>query len=153
MDLEVYLRRRHAELAPKTWIRHKRGLCELLVHHVRRLQARGFAHRDCKAQNILVVTQPQLKLLWIDMDGLQRVGRLSRSQQLMPLVRLHVSLLDVPGLTRTDRLRFLKSYFARFGSDPNAWRTTWRELSQAAEAKMQAKAARRAWKLKHYGRE
>jgi hypothetical protein len=152
-DLEAYLRERHAELSPRVWRRHKRELCELLVRHIRRLQERGFAHRDCKAQNILVVTHPKLKLLWIDMDGLRRVGRLSRAQRLMPLVRLHVSLLDVPGLTRMDRVRFLKSYFARFGSDPNAWRGVWRELSQAADAKLRTKATRRAWKLKHYGRE
>jgi len=154
VDLETYLRNRHAELPPSAWWRqHKRELCALLVHHIRRLQEGGFAHRDCKAQNILVITQPELKLLWIDMDGVRRVGRLSRAQRLQPLMRLHVSLLDVPGLTRTDRVRFLKSYFARFGSDPNAWRAAWRELSRAADAKLRAKATRRAWKLKHYGRE
>ena len=154
LDLETYLRNRHAELPPSAWWRqHKRELCALLVHHIRRFQERGFAHRDCKAQNILVITQPQLELLWIDMDGVQRVGRLARAQRLLPLMRLHVSLLDVPGLTRTDRVRFLKSYFARFGSDPNAWRAAWREVSQAAESKVRAKATRRAWKLKHYGRE
>lgn len=153
LDLETHLKREHAARAPRDWFRHKRELCEMLVRHVRRLQERGFWHRDCKAGNILVATQPRLKLFWIDMDGLRLVKRLSRAQQLTPLMRLHVSLLSVPGLTRADRLRFLKSYFARLGVAPDAWKSVWRELSATAAKKIAAKENRRAWKLAHYGRE
>ncbi|MBU0637913.1 MAG: hypothetical protein KKB50_03540 [Planctomycetes bacterium] len=152
-DLETHLRRAHESLDHQDWLRHKQHLCQLLVRHVRRLQERGFAHRDCKAQNIIVARHPQLKLLWIDMDGLRLVRQLSRRQMLLPLMRLHVSLLDVPGLTRTDRLRFLKGYYARFGIGPRAWRPAWREIVQASEKKIVANQARRAWKRARYGRE
>jgi hypothetical protein len=152
VDLEAYLRREFEGRSPASWWRQKREVGNLLVECVRQLADRGFIHRDCKAQNVLVVAQPQLRMLWVDMDGLKRVSCPSPAQQLRALMRLHVSLLDVPGLTRTDRARFLKAYLARFGSDPRAWRAAWRRLSHASEEKVRAKRVRREWKLKHYGR-
>jgi hypothetical protein len=152
IDLETHLARESAALAAQDWFRRKRVLCALLVRLIRRLQERGFAHRDCKAGNILVVPLPRLKLLWIDMDGLRRVGPPSPAERLAPLARLHVSLLASPGLTRTDRARFLKAYLARFGADPRAWRRLWPELERLAEKKLLATQAHRAWKLAHYGR-
>ncbi len=153
VDLEAFLRREHAALTVHRWWELKRELTTLLLRQLRRLQERGFVHRDCKAGNLLVVPHPRPVLLWIDMDGLQRVQRLSHRQRLEPLVRLHVSLLDVPGLTRSDRLRFLKAHAAKFGSDPRAWRQAWREIAEAAESKLSAARKRREWKLRHYGRE
>ncbi len=153
VDLEAHLRHEHAERTPREWARFKRDMSGLLVSQVRMLQDRGFVHRDCKAANILVAKHPHLKLLWIDLDGLRLSGRLSRRDVLRPLMRLHVSLLDLPGLTRSDRLRFLKSFFARFGSNPNAWRPAWREIATMADEKLAARQSRRDWKLTHYGRE
>ena len=152
LDLEAFLRREHAVLTAHRWWELKRELTTLLLRQFRRLQERGFVHHDCKAGNLLVVPQPRPALLWIDMDGLQRVRRLSHRQRLEPLVRLHVSLLDVPGLTRSDRLRFLKAHAAKFGSDPRAWRLAWCEIAEAAESKLRAARKRREWKLRHYGR-
>ena len=136
----------------RSWRRHKKALVADLAVRLRQLADRGVVHRDCKAQNMLVVTQPRLALLWIDMDGLRLVRRASMADQLRALTRLHVSLLDVPGLTRTDRARFLKAYFARFGADTRVWREAWRQISFASEQKLSALDRRRAWKLKHYGR-
>lgn len=151
-DLDTHLRREFEARSPAQWWRHKRELSGLLARLVRQLAERSFVHRDCKAQNVLVVTQPRLKLLWIDMDGVKRVGRPSTEHQLRALMRLQVSLLGVPGLTRTDRLRFLKGCLGRFGSDGRAWREVWCKLSAAGEKKIRAKQLRRQWKLKHYGR-
>lgn len=153
VDLETFLRREHTSQSPAAWVRLKRELSELLARHVRRLQDRGFEHRDCKAGNILVVRHPCLKLLWIDMDGLRLAGRLAEWRRWRPLVDLHVSLQRVPGVTRTDRVRFLKAYLMRFGSAPDAWRAVWRGLEDASAERSRAKEAHRAWKLKHYGRE
>lgn len=151
-DLDSFLHQQHESLSPTAWYRLKRRLVGLLAQQVRDLQDRGFDHRDCKASNILVVEQPRLNLLWIDMDGLCLRRRLSRRRQLRPLARLYVSLLDLPGLTRTDRLRFLKAYCARSGTPPDAWRHTWRAVHAVSAKKIRAKAARSAWKLRHYGR-
>ncbi len=153
VDLETYLKRGAGQRTPRDAFRHKRALLERLVWLIRRLQDSGFCHRDCKASNVLVITQPQLRMLWIDMDGIEHVGELNHEQRLLPLVRLHVSLLDVPGLTRGDRVRFLKRYLARFGARTDAWRALWREIAPLADQKRRAKEVRRRWKLAHYGRE
>ena len=155
MDLERYLRQTYPTCSSSEWWRHKQELCAQVVLHLRRLEEHAFIHRDCKASNILVISQPQLKLLWIDMDGLRRTRRrrVSRRQRLRTLVCLCVSLLDVPGLNRTDQLRLLKSYAARFGADPRAWRFLWRELATTVETKLRTKQARREWKRERYGRE
>jgi len=153
VDLEAFLQREHAALSPEAWVNLKRDLVRLLVRQLRRLGERGFEHRDCKASNILVVQHPELKTLFIDMDGLRHGGELTRRRALRPLVRLHVSLIGIPGLTRTDRVRFLKAYFARYGVPADSWRAVWPALSEAGMKKSRAKEARRAWKLRQYGRE
>jgi len=152
-DLETHLRNEFAARSPAGWRRHKRALSELLVRRLRQLADRGIVHRDCKAQNLLVVTRPRLNLLWIDMDGVRRSRRPSAARQLRALTRLHVSLLGIAGLTRADRARFLKDYFARLGASPRAWRAAWVRIAPAGERKLAAAARRRQWKLKHYGRE
>jgi Ser/Thr protein kinase RdoA (MazF antagonist) len=152
-DLETFLREQGQTQSPLGWARLKRQLCQLLASQLRRLEERGFEHRDCKASNILVVPHPQLTLLWIDMDGVRLRGSLARASRLRPLVRLQVSLQAVPGLTRTDRVRFLKAYFAGYGVAPDVWRKAWPALQAAGMEKSRVYAARRAWKLKHYARE
>lgn len=153
IDLEAFLRQQRPALSARDWAGLKRRLVHLLALQLRRLHERGFQHRDCKASNILVVRHPELKLLWIDMDGVRFQGWFASAWPARPLVRLDVSLQDVPGLTRTDRVRFLKAYFARYGQSPDRWREMWPLLAAASAKKARAKEQRRAWKLKHYGRE
>jgi hypothetical protein len=153
LDLAAFLTREHALHSPTAWVRLKRELTTQLAAQLRLLQERGFDHRDCKAGNLLVVPQPAPKLVWIDMDGVKYARRLSGVRRLRPLARLHVSLQDVPGLTRTDRVRFLRLYFARFGAAADAWRTAWPLLARMVAEKLRTQAARRAWKLTRYGRQ
>lgn len=152
-ELDAFLKAEHARRAPDDWAALKRELTESLVRHVRLLHERGFEHRDCKAQNIVVVRADPVQLFWIDMDGVRHRRRVRLTRQLRALMRLHVSLLDVPGLTRSDRARFLKAYFARHGGDPGAWRQAWRQIASQTAGKLAAQQARRAWKLAHYGRQ
>ncbi len=150
-DLCEYLEYMGATLRGRELIRRKRALSAVLVAHVRRLHERGFVHRDCKAENILICDEP-LRAVWIDMDGIRR--RAARPQDIRrALARLFESLMDVPLLTRTDRLRFLKRYFMRFGSPVDAWRGELRAIEELATVKHAEKNVRREWKLKHYGRE
>lgn len=151
VDLESWLRREFERCSPGEWHRLKRALHARLVRHLRLLAQRGFVHRDCKAQNVLVTSD--LHLFWVDLDGIRRRQRVRLADELDALVRLHVSLRDVPGLTRGDRARFLRDYLARFGRDPaEMWRRLWPSLVRAGERKLRAKQLRAAWKRKHYGR-
>jgi tRNA A-37 threonylcarbamoyl transferase component Bud32 len=151
-DLESYLTAQHASCSPREWFRLKRELGHLVAGQLRQLQETGIEHRDCKASNILIVPQPRLKSLWIDMDGLRYLRPMRRRQRVRPLVRLHISVANLAGLTRTDRVRFLREYLAGYGKSPDEWRRVWSKLVAETQRKTQAKAARRAWKLKHYGR-
>ena len=153
LDLETFLRRAQAAQPPTDWVRLKRQVGGLLARHVRRLHAAGFEHRDCKAGNILVTQHPALALFWIDLDGLRFRETLTLRESLQALVRLHVSLCGVPGLTRTDRARFLKTYLARYGAAPRGWRALWPAIERDSAEKLRAQAARRQWKLAHYGRD
>jgi tRNA A-37 threonylcarbamoyl transferase component Bud32 len=153
IDLDAYLKREYAARSGARWWRHKRALNDLLARCLRQLAERGFVHRDCKSQNLLVVNEPRLKLVWIDMDGLKHVKRVTPADELRALTRLHVSLVGLPGLTRTDRLRFLKAYLTRFGSNARDWRPAWRSIAEATEEKLRARWVRRKWKVKRYGRE
>lgn len=152
-DLEQHLRMEQARCSPREWAGQKQALIDILVRLLRGLEDRWIAHRDCKAGNILICRRPALGAIWIDMDGLRlRRQPLARAEVLAPLARLHVSLLQTPGLTRTDRARFLRRYFARFGASRSAWRTAWHELTPLVSEKLKAADARRAWKLRTYGR-
>ena len=102
-------------------------------------------------QNYMQVLERSLT--WIDMDGVRRRRFSHRSHLIRALSRLHVSLLEVPELTRTDRVRFLRDYFAGFGIPHDEWRRWWPALVRAADRKQVALSARRAWKRRHYGRE
>ncbi|MCB9853921.1 MAG: hypothetical protein H6819_12545 [Phycisphaerales bacterium] len=156
-DLERFCR---ATLAPMSGVmqRHlKSTLIDALVQLMRRFHNRGFAHRDFKAQNLLLQWPEPFddrpKITMVDMDGVRYVGTAGQAIRDKALVRLAVSMLDVPGCTRTDRVRFLRRYMMRFGKSDGDWRSYWQSLDTGVREKRQRKDARRDWKMRHYGRE
>ncbi len=162
MDLEQRLRSAGERGDARRWRRFKDELTARLADALRRLHERGFVHRDCKASNLLVVERGALRLVWIDMDGIRAPSRwggwagrreiCDSPAALRAIARLHVSLADVPGITRTDRVRFLRSVLARYGARSDAWRIAWDALAPLIDRKTRRAAARREWKQKHYGR-
>lgn len=150
--LESHMRELNAEADLVKRFREKRALAAKLGRELRKLHDRGFVHRDCKAQNLLIQPFPLLRIFWIDMDGIRRPSRPTQLQHCNALMRLYVSLVDVPGFSRTDRAHFLKAYCATFGVRRDAWKILWRSVAPLAEKKLQALTVRRAWKLEKYGR-
>jgi hypothetical protein len=72
----------------------------------------------------------------IDLVGVRRHGKLRRQRRLQNLARLNVSFLGRSGLTRTDRLRFLRVYL-RWGLRGRlGWKRWWRQVQEATEAKV-----------------
>lgn len=136
------------------------SILEELARLLRRMHDGGLSHRDLKAANILVSptgyvmsvrglreaepgTACRRDHVWfIDLVGVQRFGKVGRLRQVRDLARLHMSFLDHPLLTRTDRLRFLRTYLVWGLRGKAGWKDWWREVDQAARAKARKTRAR-----------
>jgi tRNA A-37 threonylcarbamoyl transferase component Bud32 len=114
-----------------------RRLLEQVAALVRELHRCRLAHRDLKAANILVQDRADDLRLWlIDLVGVRRCRRLPRWRRVLDLGRLNASFLRSPLVTRTDRLRFLRSYLqcGLFGRE--RWKGWWRAADEATRAKV-----------------
>jgi tRNA A-37 threonylcarbamoyl transferase component Bud32 len=113
-----------------------RPLLEQLGRLVRKLHQRRLAHRDLKASNILVQPEGPRPACWlIDLVGMSRPRRLTRSVRVQNLARLHASFHQDPHVTRTDKLRFLRAYLQWGLRGRQGWKAWWRALEQATRAK------------------
>jgi heptose I phosphotransferase len=93
----------------------KRRLIERVATMTRRMHAGGVNHRDlyiCHFLLHLPVDPDNPKLSLIDLHRAQLRPRTPRRWRDKDLAALHFSSLDI-GLTRRDRLRFLRAYFGR----------------------------------------
>ena len=100
---------------------------------IRSLHQRQLSHRDLKAVNILLTDSAA----WlIDLVGVWRHHKLPRARRLQNLSRLHASFHDNRALTRTDKLRFLRTYlqWGLFGQQ--GWKGWWRAVEAATQAKV-----------------
>jgi tRNA A-37 threonylcarbamoyl transferase component Bud32 len=136
-------------------LRHLIGRVACLVCD---LHDRRLAHRDLKAANILVQDQPGTPPgpslgpayfgpagpVWlIDLVGVTRHRRLARARQVQNLARLHASFCRHATITRSDKLRFLRTYL-RWGLHGRAsWKRWWQEIERATEAKIIRNAGNR----------
>jgi tRNA A-37 threonylcarbamoyl transferase component Bud32 len=119
------------------------------------LHERHMSHRDLKAANLLVSPVPAIITsrgiapmtavapdggdhLWlIDLVGVRRHGKMWRSRKVRDLARLHASFHNHPGLTRTDKLRFLRIYLRWGLLGRRRWKRWWQEIAAATAAKVQ----------------
>ncbi|MFL5241491.1 MAG: lipopolysaccharide kinase InaA family protein [Gemmataceae bacterium] len=116
-----------------------------LARLVREMHRRKVSHRDLKAANILVQTprsdfqglNVDFGPFWlIDLVGVRFHRWLSNGKKVKNLARLHASFHSHPALTRSDKLRFLRTYlqWGLFGR--SEWKTWWREIERATRAKI-----------------
>jgi tRNA A-37 threonylcarbamoyl transferase component Bud32 len=133
-----------------------RALIDQVARLVRELHRRRLSHRDLKAANVLVSTSqspaqaaaaqpPTLNCvpaargaeLWlIDLVGVTCRRKLTRARRVQNLARLHASFLQHAGLTRTDKLRFLRAYLQWGLRGRCGWKRWWRETEAATRAKV-----------------
>jgi heptose I phosphotransferase len=128
--------RRHSfiiteELAPvisledftRSWLQHpplpalKRALFQRVATMVRRMHEGGVNHRDLYICHFLLHLDPapsltNIKLSLVDLHRAQIRSHTPRRWRDKDLAALHFSSLNI-GLTMRDRLRFLRTYFAR----------------------------------------
>jgi tRNA A-37 threonylcarbamoyl transferase component Bud32 len=95
---------------------------------------RQLAHRDLKAANLLMDSQEQF--WFIDLVGMECDIAPSTERRLRDLTRLAVSFASDPRIRNTDRLRFLRAYFAWGLHGSAGWKSTWRTLADAVARKI-----------------
>jgi serine/threonine protein kinase len=116
-----------------------RPLLEELARVVRELHQRRLSHRDLKAANVLVQLPDKAggrPCCWlIDLVGVSLYRRLPRSVRIKNLARLHASFCRHPLLSRTDKLRFLRTYLQWGLRGGQRWKSWWRAIAKATAAK------------------
>ncbi len=121
VDVVAYL----DELAHKPTkkkLRGKRKIIELIAELVRKMHCNGIYHADLHPKNIVIQRNNpgNNKVYIIDFDKSTIKEKLNTKQKMKNLYRFHRSLdrLIKKGMpiTRTDQLRFFKSYFKKDGN-------------------------------------
>lgn len=72
----------------------------------------------------------------IDLGGVSRHRRVPRSRRVQNLARLNASFWHQPGLTQTDKLRFLRVYLQWGLNGRDGWKDWWRQIEQATRTKV-----------------
>jgi hypothetical protein len=115
------------------------------------LHGSGFDHRDLKFPNLLVSCRNDDPRVWLlDLDGMRAWRRLPDARAAQNLARINVSALAHGIASRTDRLRFLKSYLTGHLSPGVSssrtssadWKCWWRRIAHLSEQKIETNKRR-----------
>jgi tRNA A-37 threonylcarbamoyl transferase component Bud32 len=117
-----------------------RDALDRVARAVRTMHERHVSHRDLKAPNVLLQVETDgvtvEELLFIDLVGVRCHGKLRRSRRVQNLARLHASFVTHPMLSRTDKLRFLRTYLCWGLRGRLGWKRWWQQISSATEEKV-----------------
>jgi tRNA A-37 threonylcarbamoyl transferase component Bud32 len=119
--------------------RRLRRLIDQIAHLLATLHQRRLSHRDLKAANVLVSPangEGEVSLYFIDLVGVRRLRKLRRWRRVQNLARLNASFLNHPGLTRSDRLRFLRVYLRWGLRGRSGWKRWWQQIAEATADKV-----------------
>jgi tRNA A-37 threonylcarbamoyl transferase component Bud32 len=113
---------------------------EKLARVVRTMHDRGVSHRDLKAPNVMLqgaATDPaNATPVLIDLVGVSAGARaVPFGRRTKELARLNASFLEMPHVTRGERLRFLRTYLGAGEREPD-WKKWWKAVSLATAAKV-----------------
>jgi hypothetical protein len=135
---------------------------DAVARAVRRLHGCRLSQRDLKAANILLTSNPEeqpspfqpvdihgpgaslssllplpASVVWfIDLAGLHLYAHLSRTRRVQNLARLNASFHQSGHISRTDRLRFLRTYLLWNMKGRGTWKTWWRAIAAATDTKV-----------------
>jgi tRNA A-37 threonylcarbamoyl transferase component Bud32 len=122
------------ELVAAADSRSLRQIGDLLARRIRLMHERGMSHRDLKAANILVTADGGCQFL--DLAGVQIHRRVNHRIRVRDLMRLNASFLKSTAVTRTTRLRFLRTYLIWGLRGREGWKSWWKEVERATQEKV-----------------
>ena len=127
-------------LSPESQRLQIRGITQSLARLLRTMHDRSISDRDLKTANILILGDPEadpIRLSVIDLVGVRLIHPLPDHRRVQNLARLQTSLIDVPGRTRTDSLRFLRAYLPWGLTTQKDWKSLWRAVASASLDKVE----------------
>jgi tRNA A-37 threonylcarbamoyl transferase component Bud32 len=140
VTVSEYVRRVLPKLEPAARRERIGRLTRALARLLRTLHERSLSDRDLKTANLMIVGDPDagsIDLQVIDLVGVRLIHPLPEHRRVQNLARLHLSLRDVPGRTRTDALRFLREYLPWGLSPHNDWKGLWRAIAASSLQKQE----------------
>ncbi len=111
-----------------------------IARWIRLMHERGISHRDLKAANILITTNGDCQFL--DLDGVRIHRHVNRQTRVRDVMRLNASFLTSTRITRTMRLRFLRTYLLWSLRGKEGWKRWWIEIDEATQKKVWQNAQR-----------
>ena len=101
----------------------RRRILQKLGAEIGRLHRVGYIHGDLTPYNIFATGDPEIAITFIDHEGTEKTSRMSINvarNRLRNLVQL--GHFDLPGVSRTDKMRVFVSYAAATGLSKSASR-------------------------------
>jgi tRNA A-37 threonylcarbamoyl transferase component Bud32 len=112
-----------------------RETVQRIARAVREMHQRRWMHMDLKANNLLI-SASGTDVWFIDLAGAMRI-RAGYDCRLRDLARLNVSFINDPLLTRTERLRFLRTWMDWAMRGSGGWKRLWRGIDQLTAKKVE----------------
>jgi hypothetical protein len=132
---DVYWRKDLMRVEGRTGFRRRRAFLDKLSELFARLHVHNVYHNDLKDANIIVASrsggQNDLPFRVLDLEGVRRVSRISRSRQLKNLVQLNRTFGKY--LRRTELAYFLDRYLTRRVIDHRLRRRWVRDVLRSSE--------------------
>ncbi|MGA2679638.1 MAG: lipopolysaccharide kinase InaA family protein [Sedimentisphaerales bacterium] len=141
-NLYEFLRNVRAQGEERYWI--MRELSARMAEIFAELHKNNLWHRDAKATNFVVNqdNDGEYRVTITDVDGIKQYFSASEDRQMQGLWQLAASVMELPGITRTDYLRAFEIYCDEVRIPEGERRDIFRRLVQKAQAKYRLKQAR-----------
>lgn len=107
-----------------------------LARLVRDMHDLRLSHRDLKAANVLWTSATD-SFSFIDLVGVAMLRHVPALVKMKNLARLNLSFTQSPYLTRTDRLRFLRTYLCWGLRGREGWKFWWKGVADASQVKVE----------------
>lgn len=135
--------REFQDVVAESSARVRRRLIDQLARLMRRFHDAGLSHHDLKAANLLWSSGPGTAagdpgtFHFIDLVGAGCPGRVSPLRRARDLSRLNVSFFDSRQVSRTDRLRFLRTYLCWALKGRGNWKIWWERIDAASRQRIE----------------